>query len=285
VLAGSGRSGTTWLGNILAAGPARRVVFEPFDYRKVPEAASLPLRPYARPDGHYPQWEKAARLALTGRLDNGWVNQEGRRWWAWRVLVKEIRANLMLGWIHERFHPRILLAMRHPCAVVASRLKLKWETHLDVFLDQPELVEDYLRPFLGLIHAAGSDVHAHAVMWCIENLVPLRQFAARPELKWQICTYEQLYNDPLCEAAKVLNGLGLPLNVAARRVVNQVSSVTRADSAIRRGVNPLEAWRSELTHGQITEVLAVVRAFDIRLYGDDLMPDMDELRRLGQQPD
>ncbi|MEM8863884.1 MAG: hypothetical protein AAGD96_36710, partial [Chloroflexota bacterium] len=52
VLAGSGRSGTTWLGNIISANPNVGILFEPFDNRRVPDVLPLKLITYAREDGN-----------------------------------------------------------------------------------------------------------------------------------------------------------------------------------------------------------------------------------------
>jgi hypothetical protein len=69
LLAASGRSGTTWLGNIVAADPNTRIFFEPFDPRRVPAAACLPLRAYARPEGSYP--ERSRMSGSTARAGAG----------------------------------------------------------------------------------------------------------------------------------------------------------------------------------------------------------------------
>jgi hypothetical protein len=278
ILAGSGRSGTTWLGNILGANPNVQVIFEPFDSRRVPQAAVLPLRPYARPDGSYPSWELFVRQALLGKVQNEWTTQQGRRWWTTKRLVKEIRANLMLGWLSERFRPRIVFVTRHPCAVVLSRLKLEWDTHLDVFLSQPQLVADYLEPYLPLIreidgrqNGRQATIQKHAVMWCVENLVPMRQ---SPHYDWFFCAYEQMYVDPEAEAMRVLRQVGLRHSWFTRRAMYQISNVTRPDSALVGARNPLTDWQQQMTAEDIDTVLELVQAFDIRLYGADAMPDL-----------
>ena len=35
---------------------------------------------------------------------------------------------------------------------------------------------DYLEPFRDVISGPQSKVQKHAVMWCVENLIPLRQW-------------------------------------------------------------------------------------------------------------
>lgn len=269
VLAGSGRSGTTWLGNIIAANPNMQTIFEPFDARRVPEAGQLPLRPYARPYEARPAWAAFTRRALTGQLHNRWVNRQGRRPWAWRQLVKTIRTTLLLGWIEAHFHPRIVFITRHPCAVVHSRLQLQWETHLDTFLQQPQLMADYLEPYRAYIEGATTATEKHAVMWAVENLIPLRQLQ---EHAWIFCTYEEFYADPTAEARRILAQLAIRHTCFTERALRRVTMVTRPDSAINQQRNPLTAWQHQLSSADIDTVLATVHAFGIRLYDDAAMP-------------
>jgi len=269
ILAGSGRSGTTWLGNIIAANPNVRILFEPFDPRRVPPVRGLPLFAYARPEGDYPRWTEIVAPVLAGQVDNDWINRQGKRWWAWRRLVKTIRANLMLGWLDRTFHPKIVFTTRHPAAVVLSRVKLGWEAHLDDFLVQPELVADYLEPFVDVVLAAKTPVQQHAAAWCIENLIPLRQMAAH---NWIFCTYENLYRNPAAEANRVLTGLGIRQSWFTRRAINRITMVARPDSAVIKQKDPLTDWQHRLTPAEIDDILRMLDIFGLTLYGSDPMP-------------
>jgi hypothetical protein len=93
-----------------------------------------------------------------------------------RYLIKEIRANLMLGYIHDHFQPRIIHVLRHPCAVVASRTRLDWRVNLGDLLQQEDLLEDELAGLAGDIGRARSDcVASHAIGWAVESRVAGRQ--------------------------------------------------------------------------------------------------------------
>lgn len=277
LLAGSGRSGTTWLSNIIAANPNVRIYFEPFDYRRVPQAAVLPLFAYARPQ-QMPTWAPFVKQALAGDIANDWVNRQ-RKWgsidrFATRRLVKAIRANLMLGWIDETFKPRIVFTIRHPCAVILSRMKLGWETHLDVMLAQPELVADYLEPYLPIIENAETDLQKQAVMWAIENLVPLQQMQQH---NWVFCPYETFVQSPEQEADRVLAQLGLRQTWFTKRAIQQVSVVTRPDSSAHTGKNLLDNWKRVLSPEDIGTILDIVQAFNIWLYDADPLPHLERL--------
>ena len=283
VLAGSGRSGTTWLGNIISANFNISLIFEPFHYPYAPQAAVLPFRAYARPRENYPQWQPFVEQALCGQVQNNWIlrqSRQGHRWWAYKRLVKTIRANLMLAWIDRIFHPRIVFITRHPCAVILSRIKLGWKAHLDVFLKQPQLMADYLDPFVELIEEAKSDVQKHAVMWCIENLIPLRQsqddslpFGSN----WLFCTYEQLYCHPQAETNRILRHLGIRKTYFTQRAIKRHSITSRRGSALLNGQNPLVEWQNKLSKQEIEDILKIVEGFGIELYNSDPMPNLTGL--------
>ena len=57
-------------------------------------------------------------------------------------------------------------------------MELGWDTDSDIepFLSQPDLVEDHLRDHLDIIQTANTDEEKHAIIWCVSNLVPLKQF-------------------------------------------------------------------------------------------------------------
>lgn len=275
VLAGSGRSGTPWLSDIIAAAWSFRIIFEPFDARKVPEAkaAGIPLRPYCPPGEECPGLYNFTRLALAGKLRNRWVDQQGRRFWAWRFLLKTIRATLLLAWIDENFHPPIVYLVRHPGAVVASRCRLGWESHLDVFLSQPALMRDYLSPYEDLIKSAKTEVQKHTVMWCVENIVPLEQLS---RYDWIFCTYEHLYIDPLRETHRLLSRLGLKQTPARLNAIRKLSHTTHNESALKTGGNILTEWKKNLSAQDIADMTTILREFGINLYSvDEPFPNQD----------
>lgn len=276
LIAGSGRSGTTWLANIIAACQGFGIIFEPFDHRKVPEAKILPLRTYLRPKEECPKKKNFVEEILCGRIHNTWIDRENKNLLIWKYLVKSIRANLMLAWIDYNFHCPIIYVIRHPCAVVLSRLKLNWETHLDVFLNQENLMQDFLYKFKTLIGRAKTPIQKHTIMWCVENLIPLSQYSRHD---WIFCTYENLCNNTLEETDRILGKLGIKRTPRINQAINGFYQ-TRQDSAIRIGKNPIRDWKKTLSKNEINEILSIVHTFGIKLYTEELLPIPDYLKAL-----
>ncbi len=275
-VAGSGRSGTTWLSELLLAGTRRRYVFEPLS-RRVPHTAPFHRdqgKLYLRPDGDYPEHVAAMRDVLTGRVRSRWTERFNRRLVADGRLVKEIRANLLLGWLQTNFPGMpIVLLLRHPCAVAASFVREGWVGRLDELLAQPDLVADHLTDahveLLARL-ARGSAFERAIGLWCVETRVTLRQ--ARQGIF--ILCYESLLVRPEIEIAALLRWLGR--ETGGERVC---ARVTR-DSTTTRGarvatLDRTGGWRRELSPSEIRRALEVVSAFDLDLlYHESPMPDL-----------
>ena len=269
IVAGSGRSGTTWLGNVIA-GDDRRIIFEPFECRRVPEFAELGMRPYFPAGEPQPQWRPRVEALFAGRISNEWTDQDRKRLDPERdtggVVIKEIRANGILAWLSNNFPCRIVYLVRHPYAVIASRVKQGWDSHLDAYLCQPRLVQNFLEPYLPVIESAQGNVQRHAVMWCLENLIPLRQMSQFP---WLFCRYEDLAARPEAEADRLLGLLGFEFTESRRQALAELSR-TCSRQPTDRSTEALTDPRHALPEDERREVARIINAFGIDLYQEQL---------------
>lgn len=266
ILAGTGRSGTTWVQNIIYCAASCRVMFEPFHSHKIPLLTEWNYRQYLRPDDRTQKFLVPAARILSGNIRNTWIDQFNRTHLVRRRLVKDIRANLILSWIHSHFPDiPIVLLLRHPCAVARSKLALGWDTHLEDFLCQQDLIEDYLQPFVSDIRSASDPFDKHVFMWCIENYVPLRQFSPG---EIHVAFYEQFCMDPQNEARSLLQHLGYPYRPEVLSMISKPSAMSRPDSAIVAGGSVLDSWRKRIGPRQIDRATEILGLFGLdRIYG------------------
>jgi hypothetical protein len=274
-LAGSGRSGTTWLSEIINHRRDYRYVFEPFHPGKVGVCRHFRTKQYLRPGDRREEYLRPARKILTGGLRSGWTDRFHRRFVARRRLIKDIRANLLLGWMRAHFPgmPMVLL-LRHPCAVVASRLALGWRDNLDETMEQRDLVEDFLRPMEPEIRAARDDFERHLFLWCIDNYVPLMQLS--PE-DIHLVFYEDLLTRPEVEIPHLFAFLGRDFDGRVYERMDLLSPLSRNDTAARS----VDGWRSSVTGLQIRRAVEILKLFGLdRIYGEGPMPDHEGARSL-----
>jgi hypothetical protein len=273
LVAGTARSGTTWLGDLIASQIPCRVLFEPFNPDLVPEYSSFHHFQYLQQDVKNQEFYEFAWSVFTGEIHNRWIDRQNERIFSKYRLIKEIRANLALKWIHDNFpEVSMVFIMRHPCAVVLSRMELGWATDDDIktFLSQPDLIEDHLGSYMDTIHNAKTDEEKHAIIWCVSHLVPLMQF--KPG-ELHITYYENLCTQPKIELPDVFNAIGLGKAVKVMDKINQPSQTTRSNSAVVKGTDKIISWKKKLTSVQITNILRIVEAFELsHIYNDSYLP-------------
>lgn len=273
LVAGTARSGTTWLADLIASELPSRILFEPFHPELVTDYRGFSYFQYMRPGTEDPEFHGFAQKVFTGEIRNRWVDRQNERIISNFRLIKEIRANLALKWLHDHFpEVPIFFILRHPCAVVLSRMELHWATDLDIqpFLLQPRLVEDYLGPHLDLIRGAVSIEEKHAVIWSVSNLVPLKQFHSK---EWKVVYYEDLCTQPESELPGIFEVIGHRPSSPLVDIIHQPSQTTRFGSAVVNGTDKIEHWKKKLSRSQIDKILRIVQAFGLDyLYGDSTMP-------------
>ncbi|MHC4757051.1 MAG: sulfotransferase [Planctomycetota bacterium] len=245
-LAGTGRSGTTWVAQILNYKNDYRVLFEPFHSKKVNMLSHFKYRQYLRPDNLDSAFLDPVRDILCGRIRNKWIDKANRRIISNKRLIKDIRANHLLYWIKNHFPAiPIIVLLRHPCAVAASKIKLNFGTHLEEFLEQPTLMDDFLNPFKKEIQKAQDPFDKHIFLWCIENYLPLKQFNSQ---QLNIVFYENLCVQPKQEIENLFVFLKQPYDERVYKTITIPSGTTRKDSAIYSNENPEASYKKNITH-------------------------------------
>jgi len=274
IIAGSGRSGTTWLLNIVSSLPGYRVVFEPFHEKRCKEFFNfLPPRPYLRVNENNEKLKNYITNLLSKRIKNEFINSRNKRFITYQTIIKFIRANLVLDWIYHNFHIPIIFIIRHPCAVVHSFMKLKWDDHLDDFLRQEKLMQDHLAPYENLIWDIKKQNKRHkkyATMWAIENSIVLKSLYFK---NWFFITYEELFLNRKIILNKLFQNLGYKYTKKFEKVSYQKSSTAEEAEVIYESrKNALTGWTYELSNEMVKDILDIISKFGIELYCDQPMP-------------
>lgn len=271
-VAGSGRSGTTWVEDLINHRGDHRIVFEPFWAERVPLCRSFRDRQYLRPENNSPQFLNPARTIFAGDFRNEWTDPFSDRLIYRKRLVKDIRANLFLRWLHVHFPALpIVLVLRHPCAVAVSQIKYGWEWHLGDLLEQPELVEDFLAPFVEVIRGARDDFERAIILWCVENLVALRQSQPGDFL---LIFYEEVIREPQREMERLFAFLGQSVTPEVFEKFGRPSELSRKDSAIKTGADMISSWRKHVSPAQMQRAGELLATFGLSdIYGEDPLPN------------
>lgn len=273
LIAGTGRSGTTWLADIISSQVPTRTMFEPFHSRLVARFKQFEYHQYMRPAEHDQDLMVYCHAVLSGKLRHRWIDREVSHIFPKYRVIKEIRANLFLKWFNNNYsNVPILFIIRHPCAVVLSNIQLSWPAGQDInsFLSQEKLIADFLRDKLDIIQAAETLEEKIAVIWCVTNMVPLRQFC---DSELNIFFYEHLCTQPEIEIPRIFRTARQEYDESVFKSAGNPSTTTRLSSAVMTGSNRVTDWKRKLSPAQVDRILSIVRAFGLNCYYDEsVMP-------------
>ncbi len=297
LIAGSGRSGTTWLLDSLSKANNLRTIFEPLHPVGVPIVSSYSSK-FICEENDNPKLKEFFSLVFSGSYTSLWTDYRIRpdrlRLQALglynmaanykrlfihynkyrlekkreRCIVKCIRANLMLGWLYKNFQPRTILLLRHPGAVIASKLKLggeDWDFRpaLQAYLADSSLMKKYDKEFQQVLTNNLSPVMAHTIIWCIENLTPV---SMEESSHLYIAFFENLITRGGEEWERVTNALGLSV-VPGPEILNkpsqQASREMRDDTS---RIKQPQKWVSHFTTEELRQMQEILDLFKVTFY-------------------
>lgn len=278
VVAGSGRSGTTWLLDLLLHDPNIRPVFEPLHFKNVPNTRHL-WGLYLRADEQHHELETFLHKVFYDRADQAWWSwmtcrvdwdtplwkrpqayRNGLKYWrprASRRAIKFIKASLMLAWMQQRFPSKVIYITRHPCAVLSSRQEMGWGGNPLRFLEQQPLAEDFLSEHRRWIEQAEDSLFKKlTLVWCIENLVPQRQIQSG-ELDVHWTTYEDLVLRTEDALQGILEFIDFPKDLRANVVAQATASLGTSKE------NRLSKWKAHLSSEQVRYIMESAERFGL----------------------
>ncbi len=207
IVAGVGRSGTTWLGDVVSRMINARVIFEPCLTDKngnflIDRQGSVNLQnKYEMP---LPLWKNACfeehkpviAHMLFGSIQGGWIDQDVQSGIYSRRVIKMIRANFFVGHL-ARVWPelKIVYVVRLPHKVVESMLNQEqrgW--NFDWPVHEIRNLATACKDWRHLVNFCNWDqenlVDRLAFRWCVETKIALQQLDNQPNA--MIVRYEDL---------------------------------------------------------------------------------------------
>jgi len=260
VVFGAGRSGTTWLAQIIAAA-GLELIFEPLWSKEVPEVAGWkPLPLFFRKRDDFP-WHETFSEIMNGEVRNEWIVRQNPG--AQRKVIKFIRANLMIDWILEHYPVHPVFIVRNPLSVVASMKEQEWyvpEQWIGSLLRAPRLAKPFFTNLPGVADLSNRDlteVEAKAVFWCVQNFIP-QELGCFDRL--HILVYEELCEDPEGVVERLALKIHMPMTDEVRAQLHRRSFMVgkRNEEA---GYDPTTAWRGVLSDAEADAIEDIVHRF------------------------
>lgn len=298
LITGTYRSGSTWVGKMLAFSPDVHYVHEPFapmyerSWVRVPPTVRMLHEP-ADADSPFsedlqriatlrPPWVAIARRA--GGLRNALrIGEEAfktivARQRGARALIKDPFALLLAEWLARSVDSQVVVLVRHPAAFVSSVKRLAWRFDTNWLLGQPALMKADLQEFRDDLIAdrqGSSDIIDHAIlMWRVFNSVVVRYEMDHPD--WNIIRYEDLASDPVPRFHSLCKALDVPWSARlAERIAEENGSLHSGEVAIddrggtqRNSRVAMQTWTHRLTQQEINHVRERTEDVARHWYGD-----------------
>jgi len=308
ILLGSGRSGTTWIQDCLADANELRPIFEPLHpgQSKIasrcaydvltrasqdeqleqlfedPDSSGVAQRwtAHRTPRGLiYPKLSSLADREFARRCIKGWrayyasLRQNSHKVERKRLLVKCIRANLMVDWLANRLNYTVAMIIRHPCSVVESQYRLGkiWNPRpvIDRYKSNSKLHALTDGRYESLLAGKLSTIEALCLNWVIENQWPANNCKHGG---YSIAFYENLLDESQDGWKTLCLAMGLP-NVPSEKLTkkpSQQSSIKTPDTIKNRS---LPLWKSNLETNQLDEIQGILDKTECHLYSvEDVCP-------------
>jgi Sulfotransferase family len=297
LVTGSHRSGTTWVGKMIAASPAVGYIHEPFNLTHRPGICTA----------KFPYWftyvieenEKAYYVPLkntlafrfniaaelpaihslrhVGRMAKNYTNFTRYRLRHATPLVKDPIALFSAEWLAKRFDMNVIVLIRHPAAFASSIRRLNWRHNFSHFLNQPRLMRDHLAPFEAEIREFAEHEHdildQATLLWKIIHYMILKYQDAHKD--WLFLRHEDMSADPLYYFEYIFKKFNLDFSDHVKQVIQEYTSGSNPTEAQKDHVFTkrdskanIKSWKKKFTDAEITQLRAGVEDISKRFYSD-----------------
>ena len=280
LVTGTHRSGTTWIGKMLAADSTTAYISEPLNVLHRPGVFHTKVY-------HWYQYicednEQEYLHSFHELLDfdyNLWDEIRSLRSWrdflrmgrdfaifynglmrGQRLLLKDPFAVFSTEWFAKRLSCKVVIAIRHPAAFVSSLKRLNWPFNLQDLLDQPLLMRDHLDPYRKQIESAkrGDVIDQWALLWNLIYGTVHTALERNPD--FIAVRHEDLSLDPVNRYRELYRSLGLEFSPRVEKVIRESSSSENPAEGKKVHSFKLDSrtnvgnWKKRLTEEEIRRV-------------------------------
>jgi hypothetical protein len=296
LVTGTHRSGTTWVGKMLAAGSSTAYISEPLNVLHRPGVFHTKVThwyPYIcedNQDEYLPSFKELLKFdyrlwdeirSIRSRRDflrmgrdffifsNGLLRRQ-------RPLLKDPFAVFSLEWFAKCLSCKIVVTVRHPAAFASSLKRLNWPFEFQDLLDQPLLMRDYLEPYREQMEAAESDgiIGQSALLW---NLIYGSVHAMRQRNADFIAVrHEDLARDPVNQFHDLYKALDLDFTPGVENTILTSSSSDNPVEPSRKNIYAvkldsranIDNWKKRLTTEEIDYLRTKTEGVSSLYYSD-----------------
>jgi hypothetical protein len=296
LVTGTHRSGTSWVGKMLAADAITAYISEPLNVLHRPGIFRAKVKywyQYICEDNeneYIPAFEELLEFdyhlsdeirSLRSRRD---VLRMGRDFVIFynglmrgqRLLLKDPFAVFSISWFAKRLNCQVVITVRHPAAFASSLKRLNWPFDFQDLLAQPLLMRDHLEPYREEIESVQPDdvIGQAALLWKLiyRSVIATREL--HPE--FLIVRHEDLSRDPIPGYRALYEALGLEFTPRVEKIILNSSSSENPTELSRKNVHAIKLdsranvdnWKKRLTAEEIKRVRTMTEEVSTLYYSD-----------------
>jgi len=311
LVTGAHRSGTTWVGRMLAADPLIAYISEPLNVVHRPGVfrAKVPHWYQYICDGNegeylsafqqlldfdYHLWDEIRSLRSLkdflrmGRdfrvFSNGLMHGQ-------RILIKDPFAVFSAPWFAKKLNCKVVVTVRHPAAFAHSLKRLNWPFDFNDLLDQSLLMRDHLEPYQDEMRAIKSDdivgqaallwkVVYHSVHSTLRHGFASQDGAREVNPDFIVVRHKDLSRDPANGYRALYASLGLDYTPRVEEIIlNSSSSDNPAELSRKKthsvkldSLASVDNWKKRLTVDEIKRVREITEEVSHLYYSDSEWP-------------
>ena len=296
LVTGTHRSGTTWIGKMLAADSSTAYISEPLNVLHRPGVFRAKVEHWYQyiceenQNEYLPAFNELLELdyhlwseirSLRSRRDflrmgrdfvifyNGLMRGQ-------RVLMKDPFAVFSTEWFAKCLNCKIVIAVRHPAAFVSSLKRLNWPFDFQDLLDQPFLMRDYLEPYRGQMERVKTDdvIGQSALLWNLIYHSVHTTLGRSPN--FIAVRHEDLSVDPVEGYRKLYEALGLDFTPRVEKIILTSSSSDNPAEPSRKNIHSVKLdsranihnWKKRLAAEEIKRIRKLTEEVSQLFYPD-----------------
>jgi hypothetical protein len=270
IVSGAGRSGTSWLSEIINYKNTYRYMFEPLQHTYVPEASEF-IYPYLEKHQKAPKkLKKLMNNIISGKLRNDWVDGQNNKYFTNKRLVKFIRIHFMHAWLKENY-PQIksIYIIRNPYSVSLSMIKNKWEISADFILDKENLYNKYFTKFKKLITEIKQKenvIYIATLRWVLLNYVIFRQYENSDKSLFKLVSYENLVENPKDTTPSIFQYLNLDFDDQVYDKMKKPSALVSKKRLEKGFKNITSSWQNQISEDDLEYCEKIIAEFGLNKF-------------------
>ena len=296
LVTGAHRSGTTWVGKMLAADADTAYISEPLNVLHRPGVFRAPVKHWytyinnENESEYLPAFHELLNFeyhtlleirSLRSRKDFLRMGRDFHTFFignmhGQRALLKDPFAVFSTPWFAQKLNCQVVITLRHPAAFASSLKRLNWFFDFHDLLDQPALMRDHLEAERAEMESIKPDdiIGQSALLWRMIYRFVHSTRSLFPDFK--IVRHKDLALDPV-EAYKALyKSLGLTFDKKVEDIILNSSNSENPAELSKRNTHSVkldsrasvENWKKHLNTDEITRIRKMTESVSHLFYSD-----------------